>query len=65
MVWLAELANDIKLLKYLVGAKDKGEYPYFSKAVEDLNGQMNPFEVSKNLDKLYDLGLVDPSGRSV
>lgn len=62
---MAEPANDLKLLKCLVEAKGKGEYPYFSKVVEDLQGQMDRAEVSKNMDKLYDLGLMIPSGRSV
>ena len=52
------LPNDFEVAVKILRYNEKGESVWFSKLVEDLDGRMSRSTVSKNIDQLFDLGII-------
>lgn len=66
MVEWSVLSNDLKICTVVYEYdRVKGEKVWFSKLVKILEGDMSRVTISKSLDKLFDLGMVDGNWEKV
>ena len=53
-----KLPNDFEIAVKIFRYTENGEDVWFSKLVEDYNGKISRSTISKNLDQLFDLGII-------
>ncbi len=65
MVDWSVLSNDLKICYVIREYREKKEGIYFTKLVEELKDYMSRSTVSKTLNKLFDLGIIDGNWEKV
>ena len=53
------LSADLKVCYFIYGAEQKNEKIWFSKLVKLLDKDVSRGTISKSIDKLFDLGMID------
>ena len=55
---MQRLPNDFEVAVRIFEYNEKDEQVWFSRLVEDLDGRMSRSTISKNIDRLSDLGII-------
>ena len=56
---MEQLSNDFKVAVRILDYNKKGEPVWFAKLVEDMKEEVSKVTISKNIDKLFDLGIIN------
>ena len=65
MVAFSRLAPDLKMCVRIYQERVKGKEVWFSRLVELLKGDVSKLEISKNEDRLMDIGILDKEYKKV